>query len=76
VTGHAVSTVDWRDIHEWILLLLVLVGMFTLARLAWRIVTVVTSWVGGTVRSRRRISDEQLAAALARIAEILEREAR
>ena len=81
MTGHALDSVDWTQAHEWVLLVLVLLGVYTLVSLALRAAV----WGAAIVRERREARraraaaegpmaarDATLAAALNRIADVLE----
>lgn len=73
--GHALDSIDWTEAHEWILLVLLLVGVLALVK--WTVAAAL--WAARTIRAKHaawaeaRVSDTDVRVALMRIAEILER---
>jgi len=77
VIGHEINTIDWTQAHEWALLVLVLLGVFTLWRIFFRVGMWAVSATGRRLQARRErrapaVSDDDLRQALVRIAAVLE----
>lgn len=75
VVGHALDSIDWTQTHEWILLVLLIIGVFALVK--WTVAA--TLWAARIIKARHaaraeaRVSDTDVRVALMRIAEVLER---